>query len=1305
VQSGFSSSHDIRSPKLNRTVTEGEASVGDYPSTLHAADVERIRTLPKDSSQSRELLELPPSRSNLHRTSNVGDISVAATRTGVNASDSGFRPSREMAAREAAGSEQQPLQVAEAGTVFSGDPRENGNEGTSVEHSSEFKDRLRRFGSDDRTLRKTEHSGQHARVTLSKSEYMEMAKNLRRTYPRDLFHPEAHREVFLYLDKMQDLAWNSHEAGQYLIDEGGVDTVCHSMLTYPSDSGIQERAIHALIRLIRAADENQREGLILAHSTREVTPSYTNSVSAGLSGRQASPPILRPDSAYSRGSGGSGGSGGSRHSQSGLNPVHAVITAMRSHPEVMTIQMAGCNALAEFMAVSHVVRWLVLEGRGQLAMVDALRVSGRANSFDRLYLVHEMGCRALCEFCRGSDTDAFKEAVGDVNGVEQVVVTVGRWSGIHEAPSDELSNVTRHACATVRYLTYHCEANAWRALNAKALPILVTVLQTHAEQANVCLSAVSAMISIAVVNNETALRDLDESDALGCLLAVVRRHSDHAFLVRKSMQCLRLLLTFGNSMRRRAIELEAVEISLEALRMFPDDPRLQEQACGALGALTRDEKDAKDKLALLGGVELVTRTIVKHKKDALLMEQALGALSTICAHHAGNLELAMKMDTATPVLSALKFYCIKEPGVIIAGSTVVRVLALSHDSTLCDKLLSLSAPEVLLKAMKTHPDVPRLQENASIALGAMCTKNASLPKRIARAGAVDLLVAMLKKHIAHANVVYGIVCAIRAMVAKSREVVLQFIVERLPLVLHEALSHHMQSLPQTDKVVMAICAVLNYCGFKTVAHKNEIGAAGLIEQLRDLVAISSEKEDLSVLQPTLATLCTLLISCPDNQDRFQEVGGVEAVLETLERWRGRENIVAVSCDVLRHACNDHDNNRDDFKAINGIRKLQSTLQTYQENPNVVTAVCLALADICHNDPELQTSAGMLDTIPCTVTAMQSFASNGSLQAGACSFLFAITKSNPRNKARVVRHGGRAAIICALKRHPANDEVSSFGGHALLQVQDIPAVESTSVEGSTVESDIESDGVGPRRRIRLPGRRKTSRDHRLQYSNLSPDAVTPPVSPMDNPSAMPVEPLTAPASPQDDRRRRVRRRRPREETGAPEMHQLHGGSFHQPDRGEAIPLGESPPYIPSRRPANGSWFRRRSQQSRGSDGSSGLQSADSERRSFGSGFSGFGLRRRSLSSRNDVSAETVEDKPAQADRFTRGRVWKARNRDQAEAVVVNDGDDGHVHAMGNQDNDIGNLNDLDGLSDGFDPDDRNLREPEYFETRSPNFTDQ
>jgi hypothetical protein len=95
----------------------------------------------------------------------------------------------------------------------------------------------------------------------------------------------------------------------------------------------------------------------------------------------------------------------------------------------------------------------------------------------------------------------------------------------------------------------------------------------------------------------------------------------------------------------------------------------------------------------------------------------------------------------------------------------------------------------------------------------------------------------------------------------------------------------------------------------------------------------------------------------------------------------------------------------------------------------------------------------------------------------------------------------------------------------------------------------------------------------------------------------------------------------------------------------------------------------------------------------------------LSSRNDVSAETGEDKPAQADRFARGRVWKARNRDQAEAVVVNDGDDGHVHAMGNQDNDIGNLNDLDGLSDGYDPDDRNLRDLEYFETRSPNFTDQ
>jgi hypothetical protein len=592
----------------------------------------------------------------------------------------------------------------------------------------------------------------------------------------------------------------------------------------------------------------------------------------------------------------------------------------------------------------------------------------------------------------------------------------------------------------------------------------------------------------------------------------------------------------------------------------------------------------------------------------------------------------------------------------------------------------------------------------------MCSRNPSLPKRIARAGAVDLLVTSLKTHMAHAGVVHGVVYAIRAMVAKSREVVLQFIVERLPLVLHSALSHHMQALPQSDKLVILICAVLNHCGYKTAAHKNEIGAAGLIEQLRDLVSIASAKEDLAVLHPALATLCTL-ISCPDNQDRFQEVGGVEVALEILERWRAREDIVAVACELLRHACSDHDNNRDDFKAINGTRKLQSVLQTYKNDPNVVTAACHALAVICHSDPELRTSAGMLDTIPCAVAAMDTFPDNASLQAGACSFLFSITQGNPRNKARVVRHGGRASIVRALKRHPRNDDISSFGGHALLQVQDIPVADTVSVEGSAVESDVESETPGSRRRLRLiPRRRSLSRDNRLLYSNMSPDAMTPPASPMDAAGPMPIESLTAPASPEEHHRRKVRRRKLREDAEAPEMHQLHGGSFQQPDRGEATPLGPPPPDANSRQTMGGGWFRRRSQRSNQSNESLGSQSADSQRRSVGSGFAGsFGFRRRSVSSRNEASASNEEEKTARADRVKGRRGRPSRHRGREAAVTANDGDEGHAPAAHREENDIGNMDDLDGLLDGFEGDDAGIERDdlggELVSARLPQFANE
>lgn len=990
-----------------------------------------------------------------------------------------------------------------------------------------------------------------------RNEYMRMARGLKATYPADLLHPKAHLQIFAFLDKMQMIAWNCREAGQFLIDDGSLNLVCRAMQTFPLDAGIQERGIHAILRLVRAADSFQRDSLLIAHSPREF------------------PGETRPDSRQSGGSGGSG-SGSSGRGGKGkltLNPVQTIVTAMRAHPEVMTLQLAGCNVLATFVSFGGSVRSLVVDYRGHIAVVDALRVRGRAVSFDRLYFVHEVACKALCEMCGPPDGSHFREIVGDAAGVEQVVGCLGRWNLRNDVPRDARITVTRHACAALGLLTAESERNSRRALNAKALLMLVRVLEANGEHEQICQSAIEAMAATSAVDGEAASADLEASNALTSLVIVIRRHMNNPALVRKGLQCIRLFCSFGTLSRRRAIDAGAIDTCLAPMRKYPGDANLQEHACGALAVLCRDESVAKG-LATRGGVvNLLTGVLRNHGDDVAVIEQASSAITSTCAQHPENLESARQLDTVGAIVSVLKKHSMREPGVAIVVASAIRVLALAKDPALSHRLLALSAPEMLLETMRAHQYKPKVQEHASFALSALCAKNDPLPKRISRGGAVDLLLSLLRMYMAEPSVVYALMCAIRSMVSKSREVVLQFIVSKLPEMLQTALQQHMHVLPQNDHVMVVLCATINVCGFKIVAHKNELGAAGIVEQLRELMTIASDLGDESVLRPTLSTLCTLLINSKDNQDRFQEAGGVEAVLDVSHRWGRNEAVVELCCVVLRHSCGEHDGNRDEIKANNGIRTLQEILQNHPRNAGVVTAVCQALAVICHGDHELQTAAGLNDTIPTAVAAMGSFEEMASVQAGACSFLFAVTQDNPRNKASVVRCGGRTAVVRAIEMHPANEDVNNYGAHALLQVEDTivgqhvhngigPGVDGgqQATIGASDGRDGSPGGMPPQRKSGLFRGRRKSRDGRSQGQHESFDVADgtteAPSPPFPSPSSSPGGPPSPlPESSEGGSRRKLRRRRKPAgavETGVDER--LDGGSAHDEveDRLQDVP---------------------------------------------------------------------------------------------------------------------------------------------------------
>jgi hypothetical protein len=148
------------------------------------------------------------------------------------------------------------------------------------------------------------------------------------------------------------------------------------------------------------------------------------------------------------------------------SPRYVVIAAMRLHPEIISIQLASCNAFAEFMSVSHTIRAQLCDLKDTGVIIDALRVRGRAKFFDHLYLVHEMSCRALRELCQTRQSDICKKAVGNANRVELVLESIQRWLTTSEyvISSEESTSVTLHGSATVLHITYRYDKNMRHAL-------------------------------------------------------------------------------------------------------------------------------------------------------------------------------------------------------------------------------------------------------------------------------------------------------------------------------------------------------------------------------------------------------------------------------------------------------------------------------------------------------------------------------------------------------------------------------------------------------------------------------------------------------------------------------------------------------------------------------------------------------------------------------------------------------------------------------------------------------------------------
>lgn len=857
-------------------------------------------------------------------------------------------------------------------------------------------------------------------------------KHLLDLYPSNPMRADSQAPLLSLLTAMQTYAVNDAEAFSVLEERNGFPKVIVAMVSQHEEEQIQEQGLHAFVRLVRAMQSSARETAILA--------SYADCFRIV----QGKADVVVPK-----------GTAGVDERASGA--VQAVVNAMRRHAEVRRVQLAGCAAISEIASVSSSCRSLAYENGSINLVLTCLR----HRSTSAASTIHDMACRAIGSFCAGKENFAFKEAFSNAGTIPDLLAVLQLWGHSDDVKSEVITTVTKSCCTALRHITDGCSNAAGLCVQSYAYHHLVRVMVLRRADVSVCTLALAALTSITRNAGAVAEKSLLDAKPLPEVLTTMQVHADNPLFVRKVLDFMESLGSF-NSMKEEIVVAGGISFASDIIQQGGNDALLLERASGVIEKLCRTNASNQEILGSTGGVQSLTALLNSHQRLPGVSERVLLALTSSCANNNHNQREAVRVGTPEELVRVLSVYSAKNAKVVAAASSAMSAMVVPKNTVVAQTFAGLKAPELVVRAMKRHPDSVLVQENGSAAIAGFCEADPRIMTALLKSGITSVLVVALQRFLHKQTAVVQVVRAMRAITNeacpedsfrfKSKLLTDRSNESSLPEIFHTALSYHKKSLPETANVIISICATINRLCMRSVSFKNEVGKDGIVEELKRLVEKTAEFKDLGALQPVLATICTLVLESEENKNRFHAVGGVEAILDVMQKWKHDTYVLEHCCAALRYSCNEHFGNCDEVKNHNGVRSILGVMEMHPENVNVTLWCCLTLADLCKGDEELQSSATVVQGIRKVVSAMNMFSQNSRFLASACEFLRAASVCNVDNQERIVRLGGRTAIVKALETHPTDNTLTESAAYALLQIQDVPDPR-TSVDSTTQLSPL------------------------------------------------------------------------------------------------------------------------------------------------------------------------------------------------------------------------------------------------------------
>jgi hypothetical protein len=448
-------------------------------------------------------------------------------------------------------------------------------------------------------------------------------------------------------------------------------------------------------------------------------------------------------------------------------------------------------------------------------------------------------------------------------------------------------------------------------------------------------------------------------------------------------------------------------------------------ACALLSHAARLRADVAARIAASGFAEEAARAMWAHPADALLVEQAVGALLVLCSKHPDSCGDLYASGAAAATMAALRMH---------AASKEVSRLCCSLLSVLRhgDALLApLGVLEALVAALVAHPGDAALARSCCPTLAFACQDCAHNQGRILRSGALPALAAVITAHPGVTDLQQNAADAVLDICTGTLTEAALSVAANEAAVLEAALAV-LQRPGASAELSNACLILLARLSGGDAPRRHRTVAAGALEAAA--AAMHAHPTQLMLQTNGCCAVGNMCAADADLKLRGGAAGAVKAVVAALALPRPHEDtsvLAAVACQALCNLARDAENGGRAI-AAGALPAIVAAMDAHAV-AKVQQRASLALHNIMSEVPERGLAAFAAGAIPALLAAMRTHPGAAGVQEHACNALSFVARVLPAHAVAAVSGGALPLIVAALRTHAAEPEVQHDGCKALAAI--------------------------------------------------------------------------------------------------------------------------------------------------------------------------------------------------------------------------------------------------------------------------------